>query len=241
MINALANHGHLPRNGRNVLASDMKAAMAEAGVSKALGALFVNTVYNVHQTKEDKSKINFLTRFWTTVRDPWTLLSAMGMRRPDQKDASGRPVLDLDQLALHGAIEHDVSLSRRDFAQKEGNCAPQADLIDDLLAASEDKKVITREELAALRRRRIETQREENSELTYGPLQHELGCGEIALILSVLGDGKKVPYNYVEAFFREERLPIEEGWKRRWWWTVGLFEVKMIVTKVKSLIGLEIK
>lgn len=241
MINSLANHGYLPRDGRNVLAHEMKAALDEAGVSKGLGMMFVNTVYNVHQTKEDKSKKSMLTRLWATVRDPWTLLSGFGMRTEGQVDAAGRPVLDLDQLALHGAVEHDVSLSRRDHVQKEGNNARQEDLVADILACSTDRKTITREDLAALRRRRIEKQREANPSLTYGPLQHELGCGEIALILGVFGDGKSVPYKYLESFFKEERLPLEEGWKRRWWWTLGLAEIKMNVTKIKRLIGLDIK
>jgi hypothetical protein len=241
MINSLANHGYLPRNGRNVLAHEMKAAVAEAGISKALGTIFVNTVYNVHQTKDEKSRVSLLHRIFTTIRDPWTLLSSFGMRRPDQKDKSGRPVLDLDQLALHGAVEHDISLTRRDYAQKEGNLVRQNDLTDGLLAASVDRKVITREQMSIYRKHRIETQREGNPALTYGPLEHELGCGEIALILGVFGDGKCAPYDYVEAFLREERLPVQEGWKRRRWWTLGLVEVKIIATKVKSLIGMQVK
>lgn len=240
MINALANHGYLPRDGQNVLAQEMKAAVAEAGISKALGAIFVNTVYNVHKTKQEKEQSSFLSRIWTAVRDPWTLMSSFGMRRPNQVDSAKRPVLDLDQLALPGAVEHDISLTRRDHAQKEGNCAAQQDLIDDLLACSADKKKITREELAGLRKRRIETQREDNPGLTYGSLQHELACGEIALILGVFGDGKSAPYDYVQTFLKEERLPIEEGWIKRWWWTLGLVEIKLNVTKIKSLIGMDI-
>lgn len=241
MINSLANHGYLPRNGRNVLAQDMKAAVAEAGISKALGTIFVNTVYNVHQTRDEKSRVGLLYRLCTTIYDPWTLLSGFGMRRPDQKDNLGRPVLDLDQLALHGAVEHDISLTRRDHAQREGNLERQDDLIDGLLATSIDRNIITREQLSTYRRHRIETQRKDNPDLAYGPLQHELGCGEIALILGVFGDGKSAPYDYVEPFLREERLPVQEGWKKRWWWTLGLVEVKIIATKVKSLIGLQVK
>lgn len=241
MINCLANHGYLSRNGQNILADDMKLALDEAGISRTLGATFVNTVYNVHQDKDEKAKASFLSRLWTTVSDPWTLLSGFGMRRPDQTDSAGRPILDLDQLALPGAVEHDISLTRRDHAQKEGNCAKQMDLVNDLLACSADQNQITREELAGLRRRRIAKQREDNPGLTYGPLQHELGCGEIALILGVFGDGKSAPFEFVAPFLREERLPIKEGWKKRSWWTLGLVEVKLIATKVKSLIGLEIK
>jgi hypothetical protein len=241
MINCLANHGYLPRNGQNVLHHEMKAAMAEAGISKALGAILVNAAYNVHQTQDERSRVGFLSRLFTTIRDPWTLLSGLGMRRPGQKDSAGRPVLNLDQLALHGAVEHDISLTRRDHAQKEGNLARQDDLVNSLLTASADRKVITREELAIFRRDRIETQRVDNPGLTYGPLQHELGCGEIALILGVFGDGKSAPYQYVESFLREERLPVQEGWKKRWWWTLGLIEAKINATKIKGLIGMQIK
>ncbi|KZM21430.1 uncharacterized protein EKO05_0006230 [Ascochyta rabiei] len=239
MVNSLANHGYLPRDGRNVLAHEIKAAMNEAGISATLNALFVNAIYNVHKEKDEKDKL--LSRVWTTACDPWTLLSRFGMRRPGQTDSFGRPILDLDQLALPGAVEHDISLTRRDHDQKEGNCARQEDLVDDLLASSTDRKNITREGLAGLRRRRIATQREDNPGLTYGPLQHEMSCGEIALILGVFGDGKSAPYDFVAPFLQEERLPIKEGWTKRWWWTLGLVEVKIIATQVKSLIGLQIE
>ncbi|KAJ4335558.1 hypothetical protein N0V95_008872 [Ascochyta clinopodiicola] len=200
--------------------------MNEAGISATLNALFVNAIYNVHKEKDEKDNSGPLSRLWTTVH---------------QTDSSGRPILDLDQLALPGAVEHDISLTRRDHDQKEGNCARQEDLVNDLLASSTDKKNITREGLAGLRRRRIATQREDNPDLTYGALQHEMSCGEIALILGVFGDGKSAPYDFIAPFLQEERLPIKEGWKRRWWWTLGLVEVKIIATQVKGLIGLQIK
>lgn len=240
MINSLANHGYLPRNGQSVLAQDMKAAMHETGVSKAFGLLLVNAVYNVHQETDDKDRPWVLSRLWSIFRDPWTLLSRFGVRRSDQTDREGRSILDLDQLALHGAVEHDISLTRRDYAQEEGNCARQEDLVNDLLACSADGRYITMKDLAGLRRRRIEDQREDNRGLTYGPLQHEVACGEIALVLGVFGNGERFPLNYIAPFFREERLPLEEGWKKRQLFTLGVVEAKIITTKVKSLIGLKI-
>lgn len=243
MVNSLANHGYLARDGQSITAASMKAAMAEAGISAALGAIFVNTVYNIHQdtkTEHGEKSAGILPYLWPVLCDPWTLLSRFGMRRPNQTNKAGIPVLDLDQLSLPGAVEHDISLTRRDFAQEEGNCARQEDLVRNLLACSKDGKSITREELAALRKRRIEKQREDNPGLIYGPLQHEMSCGEIALILGVFGDGKSAPYDYVAPFLREERLPINEGWEKRWWWTLGLVEVKIIASKVKALIGLQI-
>lgn len=240
MINALANHGYLPRNGQNVTSTEMKEAMSIAGLSTTLGTFFVNTVYNVHQPRDQKTEAGLLSRIWSTVRDPWTLLASLGTRRPGQVDRIGRPILDLDQLALHNAIEHDVSLTRRDFAQPAGNCARQADLVEEVLASSTDQHILTMQALAGVRRQRIATQRSETSGLEYGALQHELGCGEIALILGVFGDGKTVPYDYVAAFLREERLPLDEGWQKRTWWTLGLVEVKLIANRVKRMVGVEV-
>ncbi|KAF2024734.1 Cloroperoxidase [Setomelanomma holmii] len=241
MINCLANHGYLPRNGQNITAHQMRSSMNHTGISAALATAFVNTVYNVHKDTDSSSNVGFFVRLWRIVRDPWTLLAGFGMRKPDQTNGAGQPILDLDQLALPGAVEHDISLTRRDHAQTEGNCARQEDLVNELLACSADKKTITREDLAALRRRRIATQREDNPGLKYGPLQHEMSCGEIALILGVLGDGKSAPVEFVEPFLKEERLPIQEGWVKRRWWTLGPVELKLIVNKVKGLIGLQIK
>ncbi|KAH7073616.1 Chloroperoxidase [Paraphoma chrysanthemicola] len=241
MINTLANHGYLPRTGQSITATHMKLALRETGISTSLGAIFVNTVYNIHtDPSSPRPKASFLTRIWTVLSDPYTLLARFGMRRPGQVDNSGRAVLDLDQLALPGAVEHDISLTRRDHAEKQGNCVKQDDLVEQVIASSTDGKVITREDFAALRRRRIAVQKAENHGCVYGALQHEMACGEIALILGVFGDGKVVSREYVQAFLMEERLPREEGWVKRRWWTLGLAEVKWIGSRVKKMIGLKI-
>ncbi|KMQ81480.1 hypothetical protein RF55_26199, partial [Lasius niger] len=145
------------------------------------------------------------------------------MRRPGQTDSTGQKCLNLDQLALPDLVEHDISLSRFDHQQGD-NISMQPDLVRDLLASSSDSKTLTLADLAELRKRRIARQREVNPGLHYGPLQHRFSCAEIALILTVLGDGDRVPCDYVRAFFQEERLPIDEGWKRRQW-TLGLLEL----------------
>ncbi|KAH7089816.1 Chloroperoxidase [Paraphoma chrysanthemicola] len=241
MINTLANHGYLPRTGTSITASQMKLALRETGISTSLGAIFVNTVYNIHtDSTTPLPSANVFTRIWTVLCHPYTLLARFGMRRPGQVDISGQAVLDLDQLALPGAVEHDISLTRRDHAEKQGNCTKQDDLIDTVIASSTDGKVITREDFAALRRRRIAVQKAENQGCVYGGLQHEMACGEIALILGVFGDGNVVKREYVEVFLKEERLPSEEGWVKRWWWTLGLVEVKWIGSRVKKMIGLQI-
>lgn len=218
--------------------------MKEAGLSTALRAAFVNPVF-LEQVdsrfpipQEEHSIFGYV---WYLIRNPWALFfSKLGMRRPGQKDSMGRKCLNLNQLALHGIVEHDVSLTRYDYNQGD-NHSPQPNLIQELLASSADGKTLTADDLAALRKRRIEEQKQDNPELKYGSFEHTLGCGEIALILNVLGDGQSVPCDYIRAFFEEERLPVEEGWaKRSSWWPFGLVELVLDTTKIKRLMGIKV-
>ena len=252
LINCLANHGYISRDGRNVHADALTRAMYEVGLSAGLGAVFANPIFLEHQvalrpaergatasTTPPKSR-SFLGYLGYLLRNQWALLfSAFAMRRPGQTDAAGRRSLDLDQLALPGVVEHDISLTRRDHQQGD-NLSRQPDLVRDLLAASSDGTTLTAADLAALRRRRIEKQKEVNPGLTYGPQQHQVGCTEIALVLDVFGDGKQVPCEYARAFFQDERLPRQEGWKKRRWWMLGFLELGRTVGKVKELVGVKV-
>ena len=97
--------------------------------------------------------------------------------------------LDLDQLGLSGVMEHDISLTRHDHTQDD-NTSRQPDLTRDLLASSLDGgQTLTAEDLATLRRRRTEKQKEVNPGLSYRLMQHQVGCTEIALVLDVFKDG----------------------------------------------------
>ena len=241
LVNALANHGYINRDGRDVPVSQLNAAMNEVGLSKALGAVFARSIYNEREDPGTVSqKPSLLARLWALIRDPWTIMAVFAMRRPNQLDTRGRKILDLDQLALHGVVEHDISLCRRDYYQKEGNLVLQQDLVKDLLASSSDGKTLTMEDLVALRKRRIQRQRDENPALKYGSMEHQIGCTEIALVLDVLGDGHSIPCSYAKAFFQEERLPMKEGWRKRWLWTLGFLELASTAGKVKTLIGLKL-
>ncbi len=177
------------------------------------------------------------------IRNPWALaFAAFGMRRPGQKDVMGIECLNLNQLALPEVVEHDISLTRYDYDHGRGdNLTIQPDLVRDLLAGSSDGgRTLSAEDLATLRRRRIEKQKEINPGLLYGPMQHQIACTEIALVLSVLGNGNSVPCDYARAFFLEERLPIREGWKKRRCWTLGFLELVRAVERIKATIGLQV-
>ncbi|KAL8725977.1 MAG: hypothetical protein Q9166_007011 [cf. Caloplaca sp. 2 TL-2023] len=107
-IKALANHDYLPRDGRNVHASEILNGMIQLGLA----------------------------------------------------------CLNLNQFVLHNIVEHHVSMTRRDFAQRDNN-TPQADLIDDLLASSSNGKTITIDDFVGLRRRRYESEEVENPKFEF--------------------------------------------------------------------------
>ncbi|KAM5347108.1 hypothetical protein ACJ41O_010113 [Fusarium nematophilum] len=242
LINSLANHGYLPRDGRNVRLEEILAGMDEVGLSKPLAAAFSNPIFLERKPSrfhdDPAPNRTFLQTVWHTVRNPWSIFASFGMRRPGQEDAEGNRVLDLDQLALPNVVEHDISLSRRDHGQGD-NRTPQKDLIEDLLASSSDGKAITARDLAELRKRRIARQKEDNPGLLYGTFEHDLSCAEIALVLNVIGDGERLPCDYARAFFKEERLPVQEGWRKRGgWWTFGIVQLLMNQNKIKKLIGM---
>lgn len=241
LINSLANHGYLPRDGRNVRVEEVLAGMDAVGLSKPLGAVFANPIFNERAPSKFHNdpvpQRTFLQSVWHTISDPWSIFGKFGMRTPGQEDSEGHRVLNLDQLALPNVVEHDISLTRRDHQQGD-NRTPQKDLIEDLLASAKDGKALTAQDLGDLRKRRIERQKADNPGCQYGAFEHDLSCAEIALVLNVIGNGSELPCDYARAFFLEERLPIKEGWKAK----TTRFGVIALITarnKIKELIGLK--
>ncbi|KAK0639965.1 Chloroperoxidase [Cercophora newfieldiana] len=246
MLNTLANHGYLPRDGRNIQARDITTALHDfAGVSSFVNYLFAYPIFLVQRPDmETTATNNNKASIWATtlhyLRHPVALFTRFGMRRPSQTHPTTKSrCLNLDQLAFHHSIEHDISLTRRDRAQGDC-CSPQRDLIAALLASSSDGGVtLTAKDLAGVRTRRIDQQREENPRAKYGPMQHSFACMEIALLLCVFGDGKSVRCDFVRAFFAEERLPLAEGWVARkgWWRRLGMVELGVTAGRVRKLVG----
>lgn len=243
MINSLANHGYLPRDGRNVRVEEVLAGMDAVGLSKPLAAAFANPIFQERAPSKFHDdpvvKKSLLQSILQTIRDPWSLLGQFGMRKPGQLDSEGHRVLNLDQLGLPNTVEHDISWTRRDHQQGD-NITLQKDLVEDLLASSKDGQTLTANDLAEFRKKRIVRQREDNPGLQYGSFEHDLACAEIALILNVIGSGDSVPCSYAGAFLREERLPMQEGWKREES-ELGIIGLLTKRNGIKKIIGMEFK
>ena len=236
-INALANHGYLPRNGRDVQVESILTGMDKIGIGGFLAYMFAHPIY-IERPKQDVPKP--AVGWGTVLLHPFNyIFSSFAMRDPGQINSQGHYVLNLNQLGLHNAVEHDVSLTRHDFAQGD-NISPQPDLIKDLLAASSNGKTITIDDFVALRKRRYEKQLEVNPQLDPPKKWIGVACTEIALVLKVFGDGKEVPVSYIKAFFQDGRLPTEEGWTRKSY-TLGVFAMNSLAQKIQKALGYDAK
>lgn len=238
MLNTLANHGYLPRDGRNARAADFELAMKQLGLSSVCGGFLSNPPFIEREADGKPKQRSFFAKIFYYLRNPWALFfSRFGVRKPGQRDSAGKPVINLDELSTPGVIEHDISLTRRDYAQGD-NHTMQPDLVEALLASSSDGgKTLTLEDMVAFRKRRIAEQKAANPELAPDAPTNKVANGEIGLILHVFGDGKKVDCDRVRAIFMEQRLPRQEGWvKRSWWRSLGLLELIKSGKEVKALL-----
>ncbi|KAK4458190.1 putative sterigmatocystin biosynthesis peroxidase [Cladorrhinum samala] len=220
---------------------ELNGAMRHVGMSPLLGSVFAIPTYFQYRNPAlayRKKPVGTWQRIWSLIKNPYSYFDFFGCWNPKHVSSSGRKYLDLADLASHGAIEHDVSLSRRDVGQKQGNNAPQEDLIDRMLEFSADGKYLTIDELGNFIKARIDQQLRDNPELVYGPAEHQVNCGQIALMMGCFGDGKKIPLSYVKAIFADERLPVKEGWSRRFWWTMGLVEFFGAVKRMMKAVGM---
>ena len=141
--------------------------------------------------------------------------------------------LNLNQLARHDAVEHDVSLSRRDHAQGD-NCTSQQDLVATIVSSSTDSRYVSTTDFAALRVHRLQQQKQDNPSLNLGRTHLITTSGQVAFLQTLFGGGfprYRVPVSYMKALFEEERLPVREGWSKRVWISVGFIE-SLIQTQV---------
>lgn len=214
MLNALANHGYISRDGRGVRADELRSALIkEVGVSTALATAFTKPVFCEHRGPDDPTP-GLWIRLWKVLLEPFALLG-IGVRNPGQIDSMGKPCINLDQLGREGLIEHDISLTRKDRAEGDA-ISVDPGLVHALLAYSSDRgKFITLEDLVAYRRYRIQKQMDENPKVTYGSMEDTCGALEVQLLMTFLGDGSRARVEWLKPFFLEGRLPYTEGWRCR--------------------------
>jgi len=127
---------------------------------------------------------------------------------------------DLDMVDKHGLIEHDVSLSRSDFALGDNHTFDK-EVWEGVLKTYEGKTETDFETVSKARYGRVVASKKKmeaagkGKEWVYGIKEFILSYGESALFLGILGDPKngQIPLEYLKVLFEQERLPFNEGWR----------------------------
>jgi hypothetical protein len=167
MLNALANHGILPHDGKGLTkASTVKALVSAINLSPNIA----NTFAGVAVTSN-----------------------------PDHS----APSFDLNHLEKHGLIEHDVSLSRDDFAFGDNHTLNKAIFEKVLESYGKDEKTNFDTASAARWGRVVASKKKHEAQgkvFEYGIKEFVLSYGETALLLAFLGDPKdgKIPVQYLK-------------------------------------------
>ncbi|KAJ6533998.1 Cloroperoxidase [Mycena vulgaris] len=176
-LNTLANHGYLPRNGRNVSIPMMLKAAID-GFNVGADAIL------------QAAKFGLLSG-----DDPTTL--------------------NLDALKLHNLIEHDASLSRGDFNLGD-NLHFNETIFTTLANSNPGVDYYNATSAGQVQHDRLAISLATNPNITNTPKEFAVRTRESGLYLSVMGNPLTgvAPKKFVQIFFREERLPIAEGWKR---------------------------
>ncbi|KAJ7059242.1 Cloroperoxidase [Mycena amicta] len=176
-LNTLANHGYLPRNGKNLTIPIILDAALQG--------------FNVGPS-------------------PILVGAKLGLLSGDAPDT-----LDLDALALHSLIEHDASISRGDFALGD-NLHFNETIFSTLVNANPGVDFYNATSAGLVQKERLAISLATNPNVTNTEKEFVIRSIESGLYLSVMGNAITgvAPKNFVQIFFREERLPIEEGWQR---------------------------
>lgn len=178
-LNSLANHGILPRSGRNLTMTTLVTAIT--------------------------SGLNVSPEMATSLAQNGLSLS---------KDPS-TGAMDLDDLNLHNAIEHDASLSRQDAAMGDSTPFSPEIFAQTLSYFPQGASAVSIADVAAARWGRVQYSRANNPEFKYADAQIFPSHFESSAYFQLLMDksSQTARVDWIKAFFAEERLPWNEGWR----------------------------
>ncbi|KAI8339413.1 Chloroperoxidase [Chlamydoabsidia padenii] len=197
MLNLLANHGFLPRDGRRITKSELFDALVLVGAPPTITYTFLSTVvFRIYHRVEPNQSFSAL--FQAT------------------------PTIDLDQLAIHNLIEHDVSLTRHDIDQAPHDVIhPHADLVRRIHQWSllqqnvnaHGQIVLDMQGEHDLRKIRWYESAAQNPKGHLGLLYQFSSSAECALMLDILGRDGTLRADHIEPLLLHERFP--EDWYPR--------------------------
>ncbi|KAJ3889832.1 Chloroperoxidase [Lentinula edodes] len=209
-LNTMANHGFIPRDGRNLTFSILfRGLKACYGLSSTLATVLVTG--------------GFLAIGRSPIRIPF--LSDLSLFRVQNPDGSISPsgVIDLYLIGLHGRVEHDASLVHRNTpdGEKYGPIKIKEEWVPKLVGDIEPRADVGR--MRARRQHDILPKQLDG-------LHAEIARGEMSIILGVWnsqyqpkhkgkrnsdGNGEKqgIPLPWLLQWLSEERLPETTIWR----------------------------
>jgi len=121
----------------------------------------------------------------------------------------------LDDLKRHNTLEHDASLSRSDVNLGD-HLQFNATLFQTLEESNPGVDYYNTTSAGQVQKIRLEDSLKRNDKLINTRKEFIVRTRESALYLAVMGDvlTGQAPKEFVNIFFKEERLPIKEGWRR---------------------------
>jgi len=198
-LNAMANHGIFPRDGRNIRFKEMST--------------------KIHET------FNFAESFCYFV--PWFFAGLVGR---DYETGT----LDLEDLALHNAIEHDASMTRHDIAHVPDQSKPDVKLVEALLAmASGPNKELTVKDLSKYSTIRRCDAKASNPQFTLATKHKGFGSSNAATMIEVLGPQQDI----LRSFLIDEKIPA--GWEPWPKTRMGLTMMQFNLTVLKVELGIK--
>ncbi|KAF8207008.1 Cloroperoxidase [Mycena galopus ATCC 62051] len=133
-------------------------------------------------------------------------------------DATTFETMSLGPLALHNLVEHDASISRNDFGPDGtgDNVHFNETTFSTLANANPGKDYYDPVSAGAVQHARLAHSVATNPNVTNTQKEFKLRSRESALYLSIFGDPLTgiASKEFVQIFFREERLPFAEGWSK---------------------------
>ncbi|KAJ7468763.1 Chloroperoxidase [Mycena latifolia] len=196
-LNALANHGYIPRSGTDITFSHLLHA--------------VKNVYNLSFPLAFLLTVaGFLTCAKFTRNTPSHEETSWNSTSPTRSTSCwSLPfswTLDLADLSARGWIKiaHDASLVHPSGIPSH---APDPALLENLLSAAQAEDGMTLEGLAA-----VHVERAQNLRHPLDSLHEQIVCGECALSWLVMGNPRTgvIDVDTLAQWFGEERLP--KGW-----------------------------
>ncbi|KAF5353616.1 hypothetical protein D9758_013767 [Tetrapyrgos nigripes] len=182
-LNTLANHGYLPRDGKNITIPIVLQAVLDG--------------FNVGP-------------------DVVTLAAKGALMAAETPD-----FFNLTEIALHETFEHDISLSREDFHvdPNNDNIHFNETVFTTLANSNPGVDYYNATSAGQVQKERQDIQNAVNTQLINNVKDFKIRTRESGLYLTVMGNvtagvATKAPKNFVQILFREERLPIAEGWKK---------------------------